>query len=257
MVKKIFAIAITLMLFIPNLTFANDKVFIDPGHGGHDSGAVSFDNQLLEKDLNLETAKSCIKELEKYGIEVITSRTDDTYISLRDRSNMANEIEDLDLFISIHHNASPSKNVNRGEVIYSVKEGESQKLAECIGEKLYDVGNAEVKVYNRYNGSGSDYYSVIRHTKATSVIVEICFLTSAEGVSLVDTPEKREKNGILVAQGIMDYLGVDYTDTKNIKKEEIAKKEIKNKSGLDIIKEALNKSNKNVKNKLLDILNGK
>jgi hypothetical protein len=44
---------------------------------------------------------------------------------------------------------------------------------------------------------------------------------------------------------------------KNTKKEEIAKKEIKNKSGLDIIKEALNKSNKNIKNKLLDILNGK
>jgi N-acetylmuramoyl-L-alanine amidase len=212
---------------------------------------------LLEKDLNLETAKSCIKELEKHGIKVYTSRTGDTYISLGDRSKMANEIEDLDLFISIHHNASTNQNVNRGEVIYSVKEGESQKLAECIGEKLYDVGNAEVKVYNRYNKNGKDYYAVIKNTKATSVIVEICFLTSAEGVALVDTPEKREKNGILVAQGIMDYLGVDYTNSKNEKKEKLIEKEIKRKSGLDIIKDALDKNNKNIKKSLLDILNGK
>ena len=64
-----------------------------------------------------------------------------------------------------------------------------------------------------------DYYSVIRHTKATSVIVEVCFLTSSEGVSLVDTPEKRERNGVLIAQGVMDYLGIDYT--KEVKEKEI------------------------------------
>ena len=254
MVKKIFAIILTLTLFLPSLIFAQDKVFVDPGHGGHDSGAVSFDNQLKEKDLNLETARSCIEELEKYGVKVYTSRTNDVFITLSDRSVMANKIEDLDLFISIHHNASPNKNANRGEVIYSVKEDGSQKLAECISKKLYDVGNADVKIYNRYNKSGTDYYSVIRHTKATSVIVEVCFLTSSEGVSLVDTPEKRERNGILIAQGVMDYLEIDYS--KGAKEKEI-KKEIKNKSGLDIIKETLNRKNKKSKSKLLDILNGK
>ena len=68
-------------MFLPSLIFAQDKVFVDPGHGGHDSGAVSFDNQLKEKDLNLETAKACIEELEKYGVKVYTSRTDDVFIT--------------------------------------------------------------------------------------------------------------------------------------------------------------------------------
>lgn len=255
--KKLFTSILISLLVFSNLAFADSKVFIDPGHGGSDSGAISYDNQYQEKDLNLETAKACIEELEKHGIKVYTSRTGDTFISLEDRSKMANKIKDLDLFVSIHHNASQNEKVNRGEVIYSVKEDESQKLAECISKKLYEIGNAEVKIYNRYNGKSSDYYAVIRNTDATSIIVEISFITSKEGVSLVDTPEKRERNGILVAQGIMDYLGVDYSDDEVEKIEE--KKDVKkeSKSGLDMIKNILNKKSNKKSNKLLDILYGK
>ena len=261
MVKKIFAMIIVLTLVFSDLAFADGTVFIDPGHGGSDSGAISYDNKYQEKDLNLDTAKACIEELEKNGVKVYTSRTGDTYISLEDRSKMANNIKDLDLFVSIHHNASENTSANRGEVIYSVKEKESQRLAECIGKKLYDVGNTEVKIYNRYNSKGTDYYAVLRNTDATSIIVEISFITSKEGVSLIDTPEKRERNGILVAQGIMDYLGIDYSNDDNKKEEanNIIEKTVKkeNKSGLDMIKEILNKKSNNTKNKLLEILYGK
>lgn len=262
MIKKIFCSFLIVFLLSPSSIFAN-SVFIDPGHGGSDSGAISYDNKFEEKDLNLDTAKACIEELEEYGIIVYTSRTDDTYISLEERSRMANEIKDLDLFVSIHHNASTNSSVNRGEVIYSVREKESQKLAECISKKLYDIGSAEVKIYNRYNSRGTDYYSVLRNTDATSIIVEISFITSAEGVSLVDTPEKRQKNGILIAQGIMDYLGVDYSEEANKENnktvEEKANKENNNNLGLNILKNILNKkrnklNEKTGKEKLLEIL---
>lgn len=257
----IFALsAILSMSFIGNC-FA-DSVMIDPGHGGVDSGAVSYDNTLKEKDLNLDTAKTIIKELEKHGVTVYSTRTEDVYVSLDDRSKMANEIKDLDLFVSVHHNASINGSVNRSEVIYSVKEKESQRLAECIGNKIANMG-VEVKIYNRYNAKGNDYYSVLRKTNATSVIVEIAFLTSEEGVSLVDTPEERRKNGILVAQGIMDYFGVDYSSEEQeeapksdvlIKQESVI--ETETKSGLDIINSILNKnSNKNsALNKILSVL---
>lgn len=225
-----------------------DSVMIDPGHGGVDSGAISYDNSLEEKDLNLDTAKAIIKELEKHGVTVYTTRTDDTYVSLEDRSAMANEIEDLDLFVSVHHNACVDPNINRGEVIYSVKEKESQKLAECIGKKMTNIGDGsmEIKIYNRYNAKGGDYYSVLRNTNATSVIVEISFMTSEEGIALVDTPEEREENGILVAQGIMDYFGIDYDNVKqDVKERSIEKARKSTKSGLDLINSVRNKKPKN------------
>ena len=240
------------------------KVFIGVGHGGADSGAVA--NGFKEKDLNLDTALAVIEELKKHGVTVYATRTDDTYISLQNRSRMANKITDLDLFVSIHHNACENPSVNRGEVIYSVKEKESQRLAECIGKKMKQIGDMEIKIYNRYNARGTDYYSVLRNTKATSVIVEISFITSEEGVALVDTPEERKQNGILVAQGIMDYFGIDYTK-HDITEQTIPKTnddvinkkdktEAKVKTGIDLINSILRRnSNRNaILDKLLSML---
>lgn len=248
--KKIGIIGLSLMLSMSLVgnCFA-DSVMIDPGHGGSDSGAVSYDNTLEEKDLNLDTAKAVIEELKRNGVTVYATRTNDTYISLQDRSRMANKIEDLDLFVSIHHNACENPEVNRGEVIYSVKEKESQKLAEHIGKHMEGIGEMEIKIYNRYNAKGSDYYSVLRNTNATSVIVEISFMTSKEGISLVDTPEERKNNGILVAHGIMDYFGIDYNDEKvNTKKTTTSTKTVyaekTPKTGMDVINSFLHKNAK-------------
>lgn len=253
--RKLWVICLSLLLSMSIIgNCYADSVMIDPGHGGNDSGAISYDNTLLEKDLNLDTSKAIIDELNKYGITTYTTRTKDEYVSLRKRSEMANAIEDLDLFVSVHHNACTNPTVNRSEVIYSVKEQESQKLAECIASKLKGMNNVEVIIYNRYNAKGSDYYSVLRHTKATSVIVEISFLTSKEGVELVDTHEERVKNGILVAQGIMDYLGTDYTNTKPVDKEVGKIKKVKTKTGIDLISDIINTKNKKTTSKWLDLL---
>ena len=65
------------------------KIFIDPGHGGNDSGAVGINN-LLEKDINLSVAKKVQDLLKSKGLEVILSRTYDKTLSLNDRTSAAN-----------------------------------------------------------------------------------------------------------------------------------------------------------------------
>ena len=166
---------------------------------------------------------------------------------------MANKIEDLDLFVSIHHNASSNKNANRSEVIYKLNNRDAQLLAECISNQLGELGDdIEVKIYSRYNSKGTDYYSVLRHTNAPAVIVEVSFITSEEGLALVDSKDERERNGVLIAHGILDYLEIDYSDNaKDVK--EIKKVENKKANSLDALLNVLN--NKKKKNKGLDILN--
>ncbi len=88
------------------------RVVIDPGHGGHDPGAIG-PSGLKEKDVNLKIAKALKSKLQKdgkkYGIEHVSlTRNRDKFIRLEERTNIARK-KDADLFISIHCNAARSK----------------------------------------------------------------------------------------------------------------------------------------------------
>lgn len=77
-------------------------VVIDPGHGGHDAGAVSAIAK--EKDLNLAVARKLRRLLERQGYRVVMTRDGDYFLTLQQRVAIANRIPDS-IFVSIHHNA--------------------------------------------------------------------------------------------------------------------------------------------------------
>ncbi|MBI3399126.1 MAG: N-acetylmuramoyl-L-alanine amidase, partial [Deltaproteobacteria bacterium] len=92
-------------------------IVIDPGHGGEDSGAIG-PSGIKEKDITLEIAKKLEKLiLQKMDVKVILTRTDDTFIPLDERTNIANKNE-ADLFISIHANASYRKGADGVETYF-------------------------------------------------------------------------------------------------------------------------------------------
>ena len=81
-------------------------VLLDPGHGEHNFGAVG--KKYKEKDLNLSLAKEISKALKKRGIEVRMTRMNDKFLTLEQRGKLARK-KNGDLFLSIHHNASPNR----------------------------------------------------------------------------------------------------------------------------------------------------
>src|SRR5699024_7533991 len=78
------------------------KIILDPGHGGHDGGASS--GKLKEAKLTLKIAKKIKKKLKKYNVTVKMTRTTDKYLSLTERTNIANNWG-ADAFISVHINS--------------------------------------------------------------------------------------------------------------------------------------------------------
>jgi N-acetylmuramoyl-L-alanine amidase len=79
---------------------------IDPGHGGHDAGAVG-PSGLQEKELALDVARRVVGLLqEELGVRVVLTRARDQFVGLRERTALANR-ERADLFVSIHVNATP------------------------------------------------------------------------------------------------------------------------------------------------------
>lgn len=92
------------------------KIVIDPGHGGKDPGAMAFG--IKEKDIVLDIAKKLAPILEKeLHCEVLLTRTEDVFISLEERTAIANK-ENADLFVSLHINAHPSAKVRGLETYY-------------------------------------------------------------------------------------------------------------------------------------------
>ena len=94
------------------------RVVIDPGHGGHDVGTHGPSGTVSKKTW-CSTSRSgwarCSKT--RLGSEVIYTRSDDTYIPLEERTQIANDHK-ADLFLSIHANSSPYRDVAGVETYY-------------------------------------------------------------------------------------------------------------------------------------------
>ena len=83
-------------------------IVLDPGHGGKDQGAENTRYGLREQALNLQVALGLAQRLNAAGFRVALTRRDDRYVSLGQRTRMANQAK-ADLFLSIHFNAAQSK----------------------------------------------------------------------------------------------------------------------------------------------------
>lgn len=178
------------------------KIFLDFGHGGSDSGAVS--GGLVEKNMNLVTGLECKEVLEQYGVEVKLSRGSDIYVSLGERVSMANNWR-ADYFVSCHYNAGGG---DRGEVIHSIYRNKGLSLANSIAAAMKFEGQDTMKVYEKRGQDNKDYYYVIKNTRMDAVIVEGGFIDNAVDRQLFDTVEEQKAMGRAIANGILNYLGI-------------------------------------------------
>lgn len=100
----------------PAVKRGKSVVVIDPGHGGKDVGATG-PGGAREKDVALAIAKQTAEQLRAAGIDVVLTRNDDTFISLEERTAIANKA-DADFFVSIHLNATKSGTARGVETYY-------------------------------------------------------------------------------------------------------------------------------------------
>ena len=93
------------------------RIVIDPGHGGHDPGAMS-PSGTREKDIVLQIGLKLAQKIrEELGIDAVMTRSTDVFIELQERTAMANKVG-ADLFVSVHANASPNRAANGIETYY-------------------------------------------------------------------------------------------------------------------------------------------
>lgn len=181
------------------------KVYLDAGHGGTDPGAVKY---VREKDVNLVMAIACRDELERHGVEVKMSRISDKNTTISTMASEANSWS-ADLVVSIHNNAGGGDGF---EAYHSYLGGKGKILAQNIEAEVKKIGQNSRGLKIKKNASGTDYYGMIRLTKAPAVICEGAFVDNATDVKIIDTVEEQKAFGVAYAKGILKTLGIDYKE---------------------------------------------
>ena len=189
-------------------------IFLDPGHGGSDSGAVS--NGLREKDLTLSVYNKVSSRLASLGYTVLTSRNTDKDVGLVSRADQANK-SNADMFLSIHFNAG-GRGASYGIETYYYKARpeytpainkdkhndperleKSRKLAQKIQQSLVSKTGA----FDR--GVKRETFAVLRETSIPSILVELGFIDNKEEANKIKTNEYQEKLADGIVDGIVEY----------------------------------------------------
>ena len=182
------------------------KVFISPGHGGSDPGAVA--NGFKEKDLNLSIALACRDELERHGITVGMTRTEDTFQPLQEDIDECNAFAP-DLALDIHNNAGGG---DGAEVYYSVNGGTGKVMAQNILDEIVAIGQNSRGIKTKTNSQGLDWFGIIRETYAPTVLVECAFVDTKADLAIIDTEAEQKAMGVAIAKGVLKTLGITWEE---------------------------------------------
>lgn len=128
------------------------SIVIDPGHGGKDPGAIGFSGKNYEKDITLSIAQQVAALIrENTNVKVYLTRQDDQFVSLRERTEFANDVG-ADLFISIHTNAHDNKEISGVETYFlSTAKTDDARATEALENAVvyhYEGGEEALERYN-------------------------------------------------------------------------------------------------------------
>jgi N-acetylmuramoyl-L-alanine amidase len=222
-------------------------VIIDPGHGGYDPGTQSSAGA-LEKDLALQIATRLKTALEARGIRAELTRSTDTFISLAERTRIANRAG-ADLFVSIHLNSSPNSDTTGIEVYYlnnttdratirlarmenggadgygtpndsnlnyiltdlrqNYKAIEAASLARMIDAQTVADLDAGLGLNVNALGAKMGPFYVLVGAHMPAVLVECGFMSNAAEATRLESPNYQDVLGRAIATSVADYFDAD------------------------------------------------
>ncbi|MDD2367595.1 MAG: N-acetylmuramoyl-L-alanine amidase [Desulfuromonadaceae bacterium] len=216
------------------------RIVIDPGHGGHDPGAVGANN-IQEKDVVLAVGLK-LRDLFKreLGLDIVMTRSTDVFIPLEERTAIANKVG-ADLFLSVHANAAGNRSANGIETYYlnlaktdkvaqlaakengtslekvsvlqailfdlmaNYKLNDSAHLAELVQKSLHK------KIRHRYSdvknlGVKQGPFYVLVGASMPSILVETAFLSNAAEEIRLSDPAYQDLTANGIFEGVKNYI---------------------------------------------------
>ncbi|WP_035052200.1 GW dipeptide domain-containing protein [Carnobacterium pleistocenium] len=186
------------------------SIYLDPGHGGDDPGAIS--GGVTEKVLNLKIALKVEKLLKGKGYEVIMSRRTDKFVSLSDRAQEANKMK-VDIFVSVHHNSFMKTAYGIETYSYNglgnpknIMSSNSNRLliSTVLSNEIHKRLISNTGAYNRNNRKAN--FHVIRETTMPAVLLELGYLDNTNERAKLVTDNYQNKLAKGIVEGIVNYF---------------------------------------------------
>ncbi|MED4534584.1 N-acetylmuramoyl-L-alanine amidase CwlD [Metabacillus fastidiosus] len=195
-----------------NLPLSGKVIYLDPGHGGPDGGAVG--QKILEKDVALEVALKLRDYLQEQGALVLLTREKDIDLAeegtkgysrrktedLKKRAKLINESE-ADLYLSIHLNAIPSARWSGAQTFFYGSYEENEEIAKFIQDELRrNLENTERKA-KRING-----IYLMKKANKPGALIEVGFLSNPNEERLLGQEDYQETLAASIYNGVLRYF---------------------------------------------------
>ncbi len=206
------------------------KIWIDPGHGGSDTGnvatsAIPFDDywgvhhdgntKIYEKDFNLAVSLILQKKLEAAGVEVRMTRDDDSTVDATTRKQLfSTQGGGYDMIFSVHHNGYSTSTPKGAEILIQIayeNGGAGQEFGNLLKQEYTSLGQDWRRFVFEHSGSdpSKDYYFVLRSAQeggALAFISEFCFMSNPDDQLWLLYTENLEKEATAQYNAIMKYF---------------------------------------------------
>ncbi len=221
------------------------SIIIDPGHGGHDAGAVvtlninGYDVVLQEKDFALTYSIYLSKILSNYFVNknILLTRINDVFLTLKERSEFANAIKpnfpNNVIFLSIHANDAPNSQARGVEFWYLPKDSKRKVIKDFKGydikdnrylSELNDILDIKYKyeskrlaeiLYKVFKNELSEtnirpireeQWFVIKNSSMPAVLIEMGFLSNILDAKLILDYNYMSKFNILILKSLIEFI---------------------------------------------------
>lgn len=178
------------------------RIYLDPGHGGKDPGAIGYDPWILvEEDVAWSVALGVRVLLEGAGHEVRTSRPQSRYVTLGGRTGEANAWP-ADAFVSIHCNAAEATTARGVEVLHY-----GSRAGSLLAQALLEEVRGAVPVVDRGLKIRPDL-AVLRLTQMPAALVELPFISTPAELEMLAAAGAQAAWSRAIARGVLDWGSV-------------------------------------------------
>lgn len=204
----IFIISISKVYAMVNsYTLLGKVIYIDPGHGGRDSG-TTYKN-IYEKDINLTMSKKIEKHLTSKGAIVYLTREIDTDLSTTTKNKKRSDLDNraklinksnADMYISIHLNYISNSKWQGLQIFYNNKNKENERIANSLTSYLKEM-NSNIRESKKEN-----IYYMYKQITVPGVLIELGFLSNPNDRYRLTREEYQDKLAISISNSIEKYF---------------------------------------------------
>ena len=184
-------------------------IYIDAGHGGYDGGCVSYNKDIIEKNITLKIALLVKEQLENLGYQVLLTRDQDEALGKTKKEDIYNRVDlinnsDASMYLSIHANSFTSNKIKGAQTFYNPSNEVNKKLAITILDNLRSLDNSNTRLAKSMTGK-----YLLDHVNIPGCLIEVGFITNIEDLNNLTNEAYLQNLATLISLSINEvYKGI-------------------------------------------------